>query len=89
MTKHRLASVSAAVLALVIAGTAPAFAQGAFQSPPSPNAANSMPQAVDSAPPGARTLPPGTTGTQRTGTLATTQVLPATRHPRTRHVPPR
>ena len=63
MTSYRLAYVSAAaLLTLAVAGTAPAFAQGVFMSPPAPNASNSMPQSVNSVPPGARTLPPGSTG---------------------------
>lgn len=72
MTSCRLAYLSAAVLlALATAGATPALAQGAYMSPPAPNASNSMPQAVNSVPPGARTLPPGSTGSQRTGTVNT------------------
>lgn len=78
---RKLFLISAPLLSLALA--APAFSQGATQSPPSPNSAASMPQSPNSLPPGARTLPPGTTGIQRTGEIATTRVGPAhTRHAR-------
>ena len=63
----------------VLAGAAPAFAQGATESPPAPNSANSEPESPNSLPPGARTLPPGSTGTQQMGSLTTTRVQPAPR----------
>ena len=49
---------------LLLLGTAPSFAQGAYQTPPAPNSSQSMPQPPDSAPPGARTLMAGSTGMQ-------------------------
>ncbi len=78
MTMQRIATFSF-VLLLAAAGAPPSFAQGASQSPPSPNSANNMPQSPNSEPPGARTLAPGTTGTGRTGTVGTfrTQRAPA------------
>ncbi len=76
MTMHRIATFSLAVL-LAAAGAAPSFAQGASQSPPSPNSANNMPQSPNSEPPGARTLAPGATGTGRTGTVGTYRTQPA------------
>jgi len=72
MNTQRIATFSLAVLlAAGATGTAPSLAQGASQSPPSPNSANNMPQSPNSEPPGARTLAPGTTGTGRTGTVGT------------------
>jgi len=62
---------------VLLASPLPLLAQGATQSPPSPNASSSAPQAPDSVPPGARTLPPGTTGIQQMGTVGTTRVQPA------------
>lgn len=64
-----------AVLSLFL-GAAPSMAQGVTQSPPSPNAGQSMPEPPNSLPEGARTLAPGTTGMQRMGTVATTRVQP-------------
>jgi len=78
MITQRIAAVFLAVLlAAGAGGTAPALAQGASQSPPSPNASNNAPQSPNSMPSRARTLPPGTTGTQRTGTIGTTRTQPA------------
>lgn len=65
-----------AVITLLL-GASPAFAQGVFQTPPSPNSAESMPQPPDSAPLGSRTLAPGSTATERMGgAIATTRVQP-------------
>ena len=65
-----------AVVTLLL-GSAPAFAQGVFQTPPAPNSGESMPQPLDSAPLSARTLAPGSTNTGRMGgALATTRVQP-------------
>ncbi len=47
-------------LALLLAAS-PAFAQGATQSPPSPNASSSAPTPAGSVPNGAMTMAPGTT----------------------------
>lgn len=63
-------------VAVLLSGTASSFAQGATQSPPSPNSGNNLPQSPNSVPLGARTLPPGTTGTERMGTIGTTRVQP-------------
>jgi hypothetical protein len=63
-------------VAVLLSGTASSFAQGATQSPASPNSSNNLPQSPDSVPSGARTLPPGTTGTQQMGTIGTTRVQP-------------
>ena len=60
----------------LLVGAAPSFAQGVYQSPPSPNSSQSMPQPPNSAPPGARTLAPGSTGMQQMGTVGTTRVQP-------------
>jgi len=64
-----------AVLALALSA-APSFAQGATQSPPSPNSGQSMPEPPNSLPPGARTLRPGSTGQEKIGTIARTRVQP-------------
>lgn len=61
---------------LLLLGTAPSFAQGVYQTPPSPNSSQSMPQPPESAPLGARTLAPGSTGQERMGTVGTTPVQP-------------
>ena len=37
-------------VAVLLAGTASSFAQGATQSPPSPNSSNNVPQSPDSVP---------------------------------------
>lgn len=88
MNVKRIASMSlAALLAVGAAGTAPAFAQGATQSPPSPNSSGNVPQSPNSVPPGARTLPPGTTGTGRTGTVGTVRTQPAPAGPSSRPAP--
>ena len=70
-----------AMLVLSAALTVPAYAQGAYESPPSPNSNQSMPESPNSAPPTARTLPRGSTGIEQMGTIATTRVQPAPQAP--------
>ena len=60
----------------LLVGAAPSFAQGVYQSPPSPNSSQSMPQSPNSTPRGARTLPRGSTGIERMGTIGKTRVQP-------------
>lgn len=79
---RKLILAAAPLLSLALA--APAFSQGATQSPPSPNSANSMPEPPNSLPSGARSLTPGETGLQREGNIQTTRVGPG-RHHRHRH----
>ena len=62
-----------AVLSLA-STAAPSFAQGVTQSPPAPNAGQSMPEPPNSLPEGARTLPRGSTGMERIGTVGRTRV---------------
>jgi hypothetical protein len=64
--------ILAAAPLLALAVSAPAYSQGATQSPPSPNASNNMPQSPNSVPPGARTMPSNTTGIGRMGSITTT-----------------
>lgn len=77
-------------VAVLLSGTASSFAQGATQSPPSPNSGNNLPQSPNSVPLGARTLPPATTGIERMGTIGTTrgQPEPATPSPGVPSAPP-
>ena len=68
---RKLFLASAPLLTLAVAS--PAFSQGATMSPPAPNSGVNMPQSPNSVPEGARTMAPGTTGTQRMGTVGTTE----------------
>jgi hypothetical protein len=63
--------ILAAAPLLTLAVAAPAYAQGATQSPSSPNSGTSMPEPPNSVPSGARTLPSGTTGLAREGNITT------------------
>ncbi len=76
-TSIKTSKLALALGGLLLLGAAPSFAQGVFQSPPSPNSGESMPQPPDSAPLSARTLAPGSTSQQRVGTVSTTRVEPA------------